>query len=441
MMDEMKLSVIMPAYNCEQYVKQSVESILHQSLQELEVIVIDDCSTDATYEIVKELAKTDKRIIILRNEQQIGVANTRNRGMDLAAGKYIYFFDADDILESEVLYKAYVLLEDEQLDFAYLCYKEIDDTGTITRHSAYRNMLDDELNIYEKESEQIDWGKWYIATWSKVYRKEFISNLNVQFQDLPVLNDRYFDLVAILSAKRVKWVIGEDCELCYRRQMRDGKITANKDPFYGIPAYLKIQDKLVQLGIWQVAAPYFYEAMAMGLASLYERDKQKIRKEAFTTFLVEVGIKMFLNRTPLIQHQKELRIIRHLNQLVEGERTIELYMQDKFFDNYCVTQQDEDNYLKSIKENGQIVSVWGCGTYGTIIMCALQYLEIPIQYVFDRGLEVYECNEVMYQVSEFQEVADEVEILLITSSKYYKEIEQEVRKINKKCTIIHAGVF
>jgi len=91
------ISVLMPAYNAEKYIAESIESILNQTFTDFEFIIIDDCSTDKTWEIIQEYANKDKRIIAMRNGKNLGIAGNRNKLVSLAKGKYIVWQDADDI--------------------------------------------------------------------------------------------------------------------------------------------------------------------------------------------------------------------------------------------------------------------------------------------------------------------------------------------------------
>lgn len=99
----MKISVIMPLYNAEQYVGESIESILGQTLGDFELIVVDDCSTDGSFAVTESHARRDPRIRLLRNEQNLGAAQTRNRALDVARGEYVAFMDADDLVVADRL--------------------------------------------------------------------------------------------------------------------------------------------------------------------------------------------------------------------------------------------------------------------------------------------------------------------------------------------------
>jgi len=95
-MDNPKISVLMPAYNTEKYIGEAIESILNQTFKDFEFIIIDDCSTDNTWEIIQGYVKKDERIIVLRNKKNSKICKTLNRGIDIAKGKYIARMDADD---------------------------------------------------------------------------------------------------------------------------------------------------------------------------------------------------------------------------------------------------------------------------------------------------------------------------------------------------------
>lgn len=92
-----KVSVLMPVYNAEKYIVDSIESILNQTFSEFEFIIIDDNSNDSSWKIIKEYVSKDKRISAFRNENNLGISNTRNKALSLAVGEYIIWQDSDDI--------------------------------------------------------------------------------------------------------------------------------------------------------------------------------------------------------------------------------------------------------------------------------------------------------------------------------------------------------
>ena len=114
-----KVSVIVPVYNTQDYLAGCLESLLNQSLSDIEIICIDDASTDQSYDILYKYAKLDRRIRLYRNTENIGVGETRNKGIEYAQGEYLYFMDSDDILSEHALRIIYKKMASEQLDICF----------------------------------------------------------------------------------------------------------------------------------------------------------------------------------------------------------------------------------------------------------------------------------------------------------------------------------
>lgn len=124
-----KISVIMPAYNAEAFVREAIDSVLNQTYDNLELIVIDDCSTDNTFNLISQIGKTDSRIAVYRNEKNQGVAETRNRGFELAQGDYVALLDSDDVWRKEKLEKQLELARQYEPCIVYCSYALMDVAG------------------------------------------------------------------------------------------------------------------------------------------------------------------------------------------------------------------------------------------------------------------------------------------------------------------------
>lgn len=121
------VSVIMPAYNASEFIEEAISSVVSQTMTDWELYVIDDCSTDNTFQIARKLADSDSRIHILRNETNQGVAKTRNRGMELSGGKYVALLDGDDYWNDHMLEKMVDCAEKTRADIIYCSYELVDD--------------------------------------------------------------------------------------------------------------------------------------------------------------------------------------------------------------------------------------------------------------------------------------------------------------------------
>lgn len=115
---EIKVSVVIPVYNTEKYVREAVESIMNQTLRELEIIIINDGSTDNSLQVAEELAAADSRIQVYSQTNR-GLSMARNAGITHAHGRYIYFMDSDDLLEKDAMELCYSKCEEKELDFVF----------------------------------------------------------------------------------------------------------------------------------------------------------------------------------------------------------------------------------------------------------------------------------------------------------------------------------
>ena len=126
---EALVSVIMPAYNCEKYVVEAINSVLAQTYKNWELLVLDDGSNDNTLQVIEEFSKNDSRIKALPNGKNMGVSATRNRGIELATGEWIAFLDSDDMWESKKLEKQLEVAKEKEAEFLFTGSSYINEQG------------------------------------------------------------------------------------------------------------------------------------------------------------------------------------------------------------------------------------------------------------------------------------------------------------------------
>ena len=131
------ISIIMPVYNIERYVEYAIQSVLYQTYKNFEFIIIDDGSTDRTFEICFEKAKLDNRILLFKHEKNKGICAALNKGLSFAKGEYIARFDGDDILNSDFLQKCLAFLhEHREMDLVATNYRAIDTDNKIIKNKS-----------------------------------------------------------------------------------------------------------------------------------------------------------------------------------------------------------------------------------------------------------------------------------------------------------------
>ena len=166
------ISVIVTAYNIEAYIERGVQSVCNQTYQNLEIIVVDDGSTDTTGRILDELAEKDARIRVI-HEENGGPARARNTGIAVAGGNYIGFVDGDDWIDPDMYEKLFSALRDKQADLAVCRYRQVARTATIDG-SLDRAVLfegQEALAAYVEEREEFVIQN---AAWNKLYRRELL---------------------------------------------------------------------------------------------------------------------------------------------------------------------------------------------------------------------------------------------------------------------------
>ncbi len=126
------VSIIMPSYNCGEFVEETIRSVQAQTYKNWEIIFMDDCSTDDTVKLVSELREKNPRIRFFQNQCNSGAAVSRNNALREAKGRWIAFLDSDDLWEPEKLEKQIMFMEDNGYAFSYTGYQEIDNESKIT---------------------------------------------------------------------------------------------------------------------------------------------------------------------------------------------------------------------------------------------------------------------------------------------------------------------
>ncbi len=174
-----KISVIIPFYNSEKYIKICIESIINQSLKDIEIICINDGSTDNSLEIIEQLSLTDSRIKIYSQENK-GVSAARNLGLSLSKGKYIYFIDSDDYIKQDTLEKSYNLAEETNSDIIIFDVNNVYGETIISTNRVHDFVKKNKKQLIEFSSmPEIVYQNCY--TVCKLYNKDFIYKNKLEF--------------------------------------------------------------------------------------------------------------------------------------------------------------------------------------------------------------------------------------------------------------------
>lgn len=198
--DDMELITIsMPVYNVEQYVKKALLSALNQSYYNLEFIIVDDKGTDNSIEIVKEIAINHPRgkyVRIIEHKFNRGTGATKNTAIINAKGKYLYFMDSDDEISPDCIRKLYDEIFKSSVDVVCGSYQKITPTGLIDC-SMNRNVETDSESIILSYFD----GRFPVYTWNKLYNLDFLRKFSILCVDNQTIEDNYFTFQVLLYAR------------------------------------------------------------------------------------------------------------------------------------------------------------------------------------------------------------------------------------------------
>lgn len=257
-----KISIIVPVYNVENYLRQCMDSLLCQTFTDFELICMNDGSTDSSLSILKEYASRDSRVRLFTKENE-GYGITMNRGLAEARAPYIGIVESDDFVKPEMFEKLYKAIKEEPVDLIKCnFYKYTVEDGEDIEYS--REYSDD---IYGKVIEPIKHPDIYFANssiWAALYDKRFLDDNKINFNETPgaAYQDITFQFKVLSNAKKMKVI--EDALLYYRT---DNLMSSVHSPFkiycicdemHAIEDYIKNQDEERQKRLWPIATKRKY---------------------------------------------------------------------------------------------------------------------------------------------------------------------------------------
>lgn len=200
-----KLSIIVPVYNVEKYLPKCLESLIKQTLKDIEIICVNDGSMDNSLAILKEFASKDSRIRIIDNRHQ-GVAKTRNAGIEQSTGEYIGFVDSDDYIDIDFFEKLYNSATKSNSDIAI---------ASILKHKKFFNIYNAKytkeetaITIQDKIKLCEDKKHFFFYAWNKIYHSGFIKENNIKFSEGQIYEDVMFAIKALYYSNKIISVYG-----------------------------------------------------------------------------------------------------------------------------------------------------------------------------------------------------------------------------------------
>ena len=238
-----KVSVIIPVYNTAPYLRESVGSIVNQSLQELEILIVNDGSTDESGEIIREQALMDKRIQVFEQYNQ-GQSVARNVGLKHATGEYIYFMDSDDVLSLDALQKLYNRCHTKQSDVLFFDADTLyDDDKQSLCWDYHRSERYDEKMVYQGTAlldDMLEHNTFRAAPWLYMVNRDYLMNLRLVFYPGIIHEDELFTTLLFIQSHRIACLK----ESLVQHRVRANSTMTQKYSIRNVSCYLTIMDEL-----------------------------------------------------------------------------------------------------------------------------------------------------------------------------------------------------
>lgn len=294
-MEKPLVSVIIPVYNVEQYLRQCLDSVVNQTLKDIEIICVNDSSTDNSLAILNEYAARDSRIKVI-TQPNGGAGAARNNGLSASTGKYLSFLDSDDFFEPDMLELAYEKAEEDKADFVVFQsdqYYTDDDkfvqvAWTLREKEippytpfSHRQMTDNIFKVF------VGWA------WDKLYNREFVERNHLLFQEQRTSNDMLFVFSAVAIAKRitvVKKILAHQ-----RRDAKDSLSKTRENSWYCFyDALLALRERLKTEGLYRELEKdfinYALHFSLWNIRTLAEPTKSKLIDKMKSEWFAELGI-------------------------------------------------------------------------------------------------------------------------------------------------------
>lgn len=271
-----KISIIIPAYNAEKYIGETIDSLLQQTYHPIEIIIIDDGSNDSTRKIMDNYQKKHSKIIKCYSQENRGQSATRNQALQYVSGEFIAFVDADDVLKKDCLEKLYKSITKSNSDIAICGYEKFYDSNNNIFY--IRNPKDWEVQ-FDKFKHVFQY-----SPCAKLFRTSFIKQYNLKFSEGEQLEDGPYSALADLLASKVSVLnyIG------YRYRVYSSSTMGNirkknnkpKPPYNGIKTLIETFDKYNQSEEKRKVMEYCTVKMLAGyVTTMYKSCDKTVRKE------------------------------------------------------------------------------------------------------------------------------------------------------------------
>lgn len=310
-MNDIKVSIIIPVYNVEEYLEECLDSAVNQTLKDIEIICVNDGSTDNSLDILKKYERKYKNITII-NQENKGLSGARNSGLKVAKGKYVYFFDSDDIIDVNLCKECYEISESKGLDiltFDASVFYDDDSLESIHKFNYNRkNILNEEVMKGEDYYNYCYLNNAYRSpVWITFINRGFLYKNQLYFYEGIIHEDELFTIKSIILANKISY-IGKNF---FKRRIRKNSIMTTEKGYKDTIGYYTVANELYK----------FYEK---NLNNINQSTKSNLLKHISQIYSASYNLSINLTNKQLkyeiiqsIKSKKDIYNIRNIKLLIK----------------------------------------------------------------------------------------------------------------------------
>lgn len=426
-----KVSVIIPVHNGGKYLSRCLDSLVKQTLETIEVIVIDDGSTDATWEIMIKYQNMFPHIIrIDKNEVNVGTGSTRNVGLSLATGKYIIFVDSDDWVSEcfceELLKKAV----EEQADVVYCTAHQVDADGKVI-FAMIPPYLDMDLRKAENRRKVFVAGIHNtIAYWNQLVRREIYLDTGYQAMEGAVFNEDYMLTCIPFLCQKIAVL---DVPLYFQEKRMDSVFYCERKKFNErLRAADCVIKQAVSLGIFENNRDEWeYLYIVMTFLNAVPEFLNRTLYNVFPVELMQQAVAKIKGKFPDFMNNKYLlftpfeQSVRFLRMFCKGTETFYNF----YYGNYAqLNNVYTEKIVRLVKGiSGKKIAIWGAGLKGqAFLLKKHQGVNENIKWIIDKNENLLGEKICDIPIVSFDMVKNDVEIILVMNYNHFVSIKNVI---------------
>jgi len=415
-----KVSIIIPAFNVEAYIERCFESLLQQSMQDFEIICVDDASEDGTFGVMHKYSQKYDNIYVQKNTVNKGAGITRNIGLREAKGEYVIFLDSDDTYHLQLLEKMYEAITSANADVA-ICKADCQDAqGNIvySKSGWDVNLISKDYITTADNRQHLLQGILY-APWNKLVRREFLLENDILFQDLPNTNDVYYSIMLEACAKKIVFI--DEALILYKYE-RAGSLTEGRlqRRSYITWAFEEVIIQLRKRNMWH----------------------GDIRKSAInlildTCYRYVADVTDIFSKQCLADYRERIMPLLSEEEVRQDAFTKWEYYEYEYLNGKCrfcentyqLLAKELASFLETQVSGG--IALWGAGKLGREFMEAVANNGIYIQYIVDNNPDKQGKSLCGVEICSYEDVKDKIGKYLVLNERYIEEIKQQVGHAGK----------